>query len=150
MLVRHLMETEVLTLHEDDHLDIADGTMRFSRVRHIPVVSDGEVVGIVSQRDLFRAGISSVLAFRGKAEREWLAKIPIDEVMTAPVFTIGPEEPIRSAVAIMLNKRIGCLPVVESGKLVGIVSETDCLRYLARVLEIEGAKEGLPELPKGM
>ncbi|HEY2385508.1 MAG TPA: CBS domain-containing protein [Candidatus Binatia bacterium] len=144
------MEKEILTIHEDDHLDVADGVMRFSRVRHIPVVSDGEVVGIVSQRDLFRAGISSVLAFRGKAEREWLAKISIDEVMTAPVFTIGPDESVQSAVAIMLNKRIGCLPVVEGGKLVGILSESDCLRCLARLLEIGEAREGLSELPKGM
>jgi CBS domain-containing protein len=70
------------------------------------------VVGILSQRDLFRAAVSSVLQLRGETERQWLATIPVCAVMTSRVFTVAPSVPLRAAVGIMLDKRIGCLPVV--------------------------------------
>ena len=147
MRVRDLMTTEVVTLEACDSLDLVDDIMRLGRVRHMPVVSDGRLVGIVSQRDLFRAGISSVLHFRRAAEQEWLAKISVQEVMTRGVFTIQPDAPISNAIDIMLAKHIGCLPVVDDDKVVGILSEADCLRHLARVLarlEDTGASPGLP------
>lgn len=148
MRVRELMEVDVLTLDADDHLDLAADLMRLARVRHMPVLGQGAVVGIVSQRDLFRAGVSSVLQLARTAEREWLARIPVAHVMTAPVFSVGPHDSVRNAVSVMLAKRIGCLPVVDGGRLVGILSESDCLRYLARLLEIADARSELPELPK--
>ncbi len=134
MRVQDLMTTEVVTLEACDSLDLADDIMRLGRVRHMPVLSGGRLVGIVSQRDLFRAGISSVLHFRRTAEQEWLAKISVHEVMTRGVFTVQPDAPISNAIDIMLAKHIGCLPVVDDEKIVGILSETDCLRHLARVL----------------
>ena len=66
---------------------------------------------------------------------------------TPNVFTVGPETSVRRAVALMIDRKIGCLPVVDRGQLVGVVSETDCLRYLAHVLDIAEEKELLPELP---
>ena len=78
-----------------------------------------------------------------------LAKISVREVMTTHVFTILPTAPVREAVAVMLAKRIGCLPVVRDGKLVGLLSESDCLRYLARLLDIADEKQQLPELVRG-
>jgi CBS domain-containing membrane protein len=146
MYVRDLMRREVVTLDAADHLDLADGIMRLGRIRHLPVVSGERVVGIVSQRDLFRAAASSLLQFRYDAEREWLAKIPVRAVMTAPVFTVAPAISLRTAVEIMIDKRIGCLPVVDDGKLVGLLSESDCLRHLAHLLEVAETKNGLPEL----
>jgi CBS domain-containing protein len=148
MRVRDLMETTVVTLALSDNLDLADDLMRLGRIRHMPVVSHDRVVGIVSQRDLFRAGISSVLHLRHTAEREWLQKIRIEEVMTTHVFTIAPDAPLREAVEVMLNKRIGCLPVVEHDKLVGLLSEHDCMRHLARLLLLAEEKQALPELPQ--
>ena len=146
MRVGDLMRREVVTLEATDKLDLADGIMRLARIRHLPVVSEGRVVGILSQRDLFRAAVSSLLQLRREAEREWLATIPVQAVMTRPVFTVPASVTLRAAVGIMLDKRIGCLPVVEDGKLVGLLSESDCLRHLAHLLEISEAKEGLPEL----
>jgi len=140
MLVRDLMERDVVTLDAADSLDLADDIMRLGRIRHMPVLSNGRLAGILSQRDLFRAAISSVLQLRPAAEREWLAKIPIREAMTRHVHTIGPEASVREAVEIMLGQRIGCLPVVEDGKLAGLVSESDCMRYLARLLGETSAK----------
>jgi CBS domain-containing membrane protein len=147
MFAQDLMERDVVTLNVSDSLDLADDIMRLGRIRHMPVMSGETLVGILSQRDLFRAAISSVLQLRPSAERQWLAKIPVREVMTKRVFTIAPTAPIRAAVAEMLDKRIGCLPVVEHNKLVGLLSESACMRYLARLLDIAEAKQQLPELP---
>lgn len=145
MLVRDLMQPEVATLKADDHLDLADDIMRLGRIRHMPVVDGDRVVGIVSQRDLFRAAISSVLKLRPAAEREWLAKIAVREVMTTELISVAPDTTIRAAIGRMLEKRIGCLPVVEHGKLVGLLSEADCLGHLANLLDIADAKGHLTE-----
>ena len=146
MNVRDLMQSEVATLKASDTLSLADDIMRLGRIRHLPVVSGESLVGILSQRDLFRAAISSVLRMRPATEREWLARISVKEVMTAHVFTIGPTATVREAVDLMMEKRVGCLPVVEEDKLVGLLSETDCLRLLARMLAIPEIRNQLPEL----
>jgi acetoin utilization protein AcuB len=142
------MQTEVVTLEVGDTLDLADDIMRLGRIRHMPVTTHGQLVGILSQRDLFRAAISSALQLRPAAEREWLAKIHVREVMTTKVFTVEPDEPIHNAVTHMIEKRVGCLPVVQHSKLVGLLSESDCLRFLARLLDISDVKQQLPELPQ--
>ncbi len=148
MLVRDLMTRDVKTLLAVDRLAVVDDLMRLGHIRHLPVVTaDARVVGIVSQRDLFRAAVSSVLDFDRGAERDWFAKIPVATVMTTDVITIAPDAPIRAAVELMLARRIGCLPVVEDGRLVGLVGETDCLRHLAHVLAIYETRDALPELP---
>lgn len=148
MYVRDLMARDVVTLDVEDRLDLAEGIMRLGRIRHLPVVSGEQVVGILSQRDLFRAAVSSLLQLGGEAERKWLAAVPVKAVMTPQVFTIGPDLPIRSAVGIMIERRIGCLPVVDDGKLVGLLSESDCLKHLAHVLDIADERDRLPELAR--
>lgn len=134
LTVAAVMCTEVVTLEPDDRLDVASDIMTLGRIRHMPVVRDGEVAGMLTQRDLFRAAISSALDLRPAAEREWLAKIHVGEVMTRPVVTVAPELPMRDAVRLMLERRIGCLPVVRDGRLVGQLSESDCLALLAERL----------------
>ena len=146
MDVRDLMRTEVVTLEVTDTLDLAEGIMRLGRIRHLPIVDGDRVVGIVSQRDLFRAAVSSLLQLGGDAERKWLAAIPVTAVMASHVFTTPPSTSVRTAVRIMVEKKIGCLPVVEHGKLVGLLSESDCLLHLAHLLEIADERGALPEL----
>ncbi len=146
MHLREIMRTEVVTLSETDHLDLADSIMRLGRIRHIPVVAGERVVGIVSQRDLYRAALSTALHLRPAAEREWLAKIPIREVMVRSVITATPDTGVREAVERMLAHKIGCLPIVEGGRLVGLVSETDFLQLLVRLWDLAEARRGLPPL----
>ena len=148
MLIRDVMQTEVATLRVDDTLDLASDIMELGRIRHLPVLSAGVVVGVVSQRDLYRAAVSSLLELRSSAQRDWLAKIPVRTVMATSVQTVAPTDSVHDAVELMLRHRIGCLPVVEHGTLVGLVSETDLLRHLGRVLGISETKLGLPELPQ--
>ncbi len=143
MQVWQLMSTEVVTLAAKATLDIADDIMKLKRIRHLPVLDDNRLVGLVTQRDLFRAGLSSVLQFRRGAQKEWLEKIKVREVMTRELLTTTPETDIEEAVACMLEHKIACLPVVSGGKLVGLVSESDCLRYLRRILEIADVRQRL-------
>jgi CBS domain-containing membrane protein len=145
MQVWQLMSTDVVTLEAGATLDIADDLMKLKRIRHLPVVRDGELVGLVTQRDLFRAGLSSVLQFRRGAQKEWLEKIKVQEIMTRDLITGGPDMEIDAAVARMLDHKIGCLPVVSGGKLAGVLSETDCLGYLRRILEIADIRRRLAE-----
>ena len=145
MTVRDLMETEVVTLNSTDTLSLADDIMRLGRIRHLPVVSGKRLVGILTQRDLFRAAISSVLRLRPAAERDWLLKIHVSEVMTSAVVSVAPSASIRSAVMLMVEKQIGCVPVVADDALVGLLTETACLRYLGHLLDLSDAKLHLPE-----
>jgi len=138
-----LMSNNVVTLDAKGTLDIADDLMKLKRIRHLPVVDGDQLVGLVTQRDLFLAGVSSVLQFRRSAEREWLGHIKIAEVMTRELVTVAPETDVEEAVTRMLDHKIGCLPVVSVGKLVGMLSETDLLRYLRRILEIADVKHRL-------
>lgn len=139
MTVGELMQREVVTLGAHDTLELAEDIMRLGRIRHMPVVAGDKLVGLLSQRDLFRAAISSVLQFRPKAEKEWLARIKVEEVMIRKIVTTTPETPVREAARLLVEKKIGCLPVLEGERLVGLLSESDCLDYLVRKLDEERA-----------
>jgi CBS domain-containing membrane protein len=143
MQVWQLMSSGVATLDVNTTLNVADDLMQLKRIRHLPVVAAGRLVGLVTQRDLFLAGVSSVLNFRPRSEKEWLGRIKIEEVMTTDLVTITPEADIEEAVSRMLERKIGCLPVVAGDKLVGLLTETDCLRYLQRILSIADVKRRL-------
>ena len=107
--------------------------MTLGRVRHFPVVDDDKVVGVVSQRDLYKASLGSVMKYGEKAQRSFLEGIAVKEVMCEPVITITPEASVKEAARLMMEKRIGCLPVLEGAKLVGIVTETDMLKLVAEM-----------------
>ena len=127
--VAELMESEIVTLAAGDRLDLADDVMRLGRVRHIPVLDDGRVVGIVTHRDLLAASLSKTLAFDPAQRRTFMHSIDVGEVMSRDVVTIPPDATLDDAAALLLGRRIGCLPVVKSdGTLVGLVTETDLLR----------------------
>ena len=132
--VRNVMQRDVATLDADDTLDVADDVMRLGRVRHFPIMSHGTLVGVLSQRDLYRATASSLLQLHYDTSRAWLARVSVKAVMSTAIHAIGPDRPLRDAVDLMLRERIGCLPVVEDGTLVGLISETDCLRRLSHML----------------
>ena len=132
MKVRELMTTDVTTVGRNDELTIADDVMKMKRLRHLPVVEEGRLVGILTQRDLFHAALSTALNFGEKAQKGFLKTVVVKEVMTDEVLTIDPGADVKEAARRMIEHKIGCLPVVENGKLVGIVSETDLLRLVAR------------------
>jgi len=119
LTVEELMTTALVTARVDDVIANVDFEMKMADIRHIPVVDDrGRLVGIVSQRDILRA--------RVRADSK---AIPIRSLMTKSVRTIAPDALALEAVDLLLDHKIGCVPVVtEDGQLVGIVTETDFLR----------------------
>lgn len=129
--VRELMSAAVATLKEDDVLGSIDAVMSMERIRHLPVLSAGKVVGVVSQRDLFRSALGTALALGIRRPDELMRAVTVRDVMSSPAVTVAPDAYIQEAARTMAERKIGCLPVVEEERLVGILTETDIYRYVA-------------------
>lgn len=126
------MSREVHTVKRNDKLAIADALMKQERVRHLPVLDeDGEVCAVVSQRDLFRGALLRALGYGSRAEDLMLKQMAVKEAMSTEIQTTAPDTPVADAARLMIQRKIGCLPVIENGKLVGIVTETDFVRMIA-------------------
>ena len=132
--VRDVMTSDPTTLKRNDRLTLADDIMRLGRIRHLPVVDDdGQLlVGIVSQRDLFRDALALALGYGRHAQRQLLDTLSVKEVMTSDVLTTHPDTSLVEAARVMTERKIGCLPVVENGRLVGILTEGDFVALMAR------------------
>lgn len=130
MQVRELMSTDVEVVDRNDHLRMVEERMAARQLRHVPVVEQGDIVGLVTQRDLFKAAMSSAMGYGEKAQQAFLQSVRVKEIMVYPVITVTPETPVAEATDILMQRGIGCLPVVERGKLVGMVTKTDLLRCL--------------------
>jgi CBS domain-containing protein len=128
--VRDIMTQNPATLERNETLDLAESVMNLGRIRHMPVVDDGKLVGILSQRDLFRSALITALGFGRKVTSALIKTIKAKEIMTEKVITISPNASIKDAARQMIDKKIGCLPVVEEDRLIGLVTETDMLRYV--------------------
>ena len=129
------MSRKVISISADDTLRIVQEIMDLGNVRHLPVVRRGDLVGVVSQRDLLKASLSNVMGLPAEEQRLFLEGVSITEVMSAPPVTVDGEETVQDAARVMADRKIGCLPVLEDGKFTGILTETDVLRYVAGVPE---------------
>lgn len=129
--VRKVMKKKVVRISADDTLWIVKEIMDLAHVRHLPVVNKGELVGVVSQRDLLRASLSNVMGISAEEQKIFLEGVKIAEVMSTPPRTIRAEQSVQEAARAMAEYKIGCLPVVEGKEIVGIVTETDLLHYFA-------------------
>ncbi len=143
MKVQDIMVKEVATLDIEDELSLANDIMRLGRIRHLPVVAREQVVGIISERDLFRSSLAQALGYGNKDSREVMRTLRIKDVMVKKVITIPPDMELKDAVAIMVERKIGCLPVVQDDKLLGLITETDILVQYCR--ELGGCPKPGPE-----
>lgn len=132
--VRDIMSEHIVTISSDDSLSTVEDIMTLGGVRHMPVVRAGTLVGVVSERDLLRASLSNLSAFGTEQRRAFLQVVEIKRVMSAPPIVIGPDASVEEAARVMAERKIGCLPVLEKTKLVGMLTETDVLRYFAGVV----------------
>ena len=131
--VRDIMTKTVKTVDRNDSLATADDIMRLGRIRHIVVVDeDGALAGVLSQRDLFLGGLLKALGYGTHAKANALQMLVVKEAMVSDVVTTTPDTPLPRAAASMLARQIGCLPVVEAGKLVGIITESDFVAQFGR------------------
>jgi CBS domain-containing protein len=131
--VRDIMETKLVTISASERLSMVEDIMTLGRVRHMPVVQGGRLVGVVSERDLLRASLSVLSEHRDAERRAFLHVVEISRVMSTPPIVIGPDATIEEAAALMADEKIGCLPVVSGDELIGMITETDVLRWVAGV-----------------
>ena len=124
-----MMKTQLVTLNADAKLGFANDIMYLGRIRHLPVMKGEDIVGILSQRDLYRASLTSILT-NWRENKEFLDSVKVSEVMTKNVITVSPDTTVEEAAKIMIDKKVGCLPVVKDrNKLIGLITETDVLQY---------------------
>src|SRR5215208_5546804 len=134
LLVRDSMTREMVTLAPDETVGTALALCRERRIRHIPVLKEGRLVGIVSDRDLR----SATPAFGDPERAAALQEILVEDVMITDVVSVLPDDPIEQAANTMRERRIGSLPVVENGELVGIITSSDVMSALVYLV---GANE---------
>ena len=131
--VTEIMMGSPVTLKPEDSLDLANDVISLGRIRHIPVVDAGRLVGLLSERDLMGAAASHVFGLKQKSKSALLKSVLIRDVMKKRVVTVTPETSIKDAAHLMADKKIGCVPVVSDGAIVGLVTTTDILRYVERL-----------------
>jgi acetoin utilization protein AcuB len=138
MLVGERMSHPVITISPDLPIVDALNLMKRERIRRAPVVKEGNLVGIVSDKDLLNASPSPVTSLSVWEMNYLLSKITVKEVMTKKVISVLEHTPIEEAARIMVDNKIGGLPVLRDGELVGIITETDLFKIF---LELMGARE---------
>jgi acetoin utilization protein AcuB len=139
MLVRVRMSANPVTIGADTPITEALRVMRESQVHRLPVLDDeGRMVGIVSEKDLLYASPSPATSLSIYEMHYLLSQLKVTELMTRDVISVAPDVPLEEAARIMADNSIGGLPVLEDGKLVGIITETDIFKVF---LELFGARE---------
>ena len=148
MRIRDMMTSNPITVDSETLVLDAQKLMREKRIRRLPVVDKGKLVGMVTQHDLLQASPSPATSLSVYELNYLLAKMKVKEIMKKNPVTVTPDTPFEDALKVGQEKRIGSFPVVENGKLVGIATESDIIRFLTRALGIkeEGSRvtiEGL-------
>jgi CBS domain-containing protein len=124
--VADFMTKDLVTVRATDDLALAESLLRLGGIRHLPVVQDGKLVGLLTQRDLLRSGAAGKPVARETAVRD---------AMTPAPTTVRPVTGLAQAARVMLERKFGCLPVCDdAGSLVGIVTEADFVRFAADVV----------------
>ncbi len=137
MLVREYMSQPVISADPTTPITEALKTMRERGIRRLPVVDPtGRLRGIVSDRDLLHAAPSQATSLSIWEITYLLGRITVEKVMTKEVLTVGPDTPVERAAQIMVDHKIGGLPVVDGGNLVGVITETDIFRLFTTLLGV--------------
>ena len=131
--VRKIMMGSPVTLTPDDTLDLANNVISLGRIRHIPVVEKGKLVGLLSERDLIGAAANRVFGLNRKSRWVLIKTVLVKKIMKKRLVTVTPDTPIKDAARLMADKKIGCVPVISAGALVGLVTTTNVLRYLESI-----------------
>ncbi|MGZ3534489.1 MAG: CBS and ACT domain-containing protein [Thermodesulfobacteriota bacterium] len=148
MRIRDMMTKNPMTVDSETLVIDAQKIMKENNIRRLPVVDKGKLLGIITKHDLLEASPSPATSLSVHELNYLLSKMKVKEIMKKNPVTLAPDTPFEEALKIGQDKRIGSFPVVENGKLVGIATESDIVRFLTRALGIreEGSRitiEGL-------
>jgi acetoin utilization protein AcuB len=138
MIVAKRMKRHPAFVDEGDSMKKAMDLLKENEIRHLPVLKDGKLVGILSERDIKQASPSPATALEIREIYYLLAKVKVKQIMTRRPYTITSTATIEEAALILREKKIGCLPVVDDGKLVGILTETDILDAFIESMGVGG------------
>jgi acetoin utilization protein AcuB len=138
MFVGERMSRPVISVTPDMPINDVLAMFRKEHIRRAPVIKDGKLVGIVSERDLLNASPSSVTTLSVWELNYLISKVTVKNVMAKKVVTVEQDTPIEEAARIMADKKIGGVPVVSGTNVVGIITETDLFKIL---LELMGARQ---------
>lgn len=139
MLVRDRMTPDPICVSEETNIFEALDLMRRHRIRRLPVMRHGELVGIVTQLDLIRVTPSPATTLSVFELNGLLARMPVKDAMAREVATIAPDATIEEAALLMRDRLVGALPVVQSKKLVGIITETNILDAFIELMGLKRA-----------
>ena len=132
--VRDIMNTSLTTIPLASSLLDAAITMRRSSLRHLPILDAERLVGIITERDVQRCAPSLLSPITQEEYNATFENTPIERVMFRNPVTVTPDSSIRDAVLLMLDRKVGCLPVVEGERLVGILTRSDLMNMLMNFL----------------
>jgi acetoin utilization protein AcuB len=151
MFVGERMSRPIISVSPDAPIDEVMTLFKKEHIRRAPVIKSGKLLGIVSQSDLLNASPSSATTLSVWELNYLISKVAVKDVMTKKVVTVDEDTPIEEAARIMADSKIGGLPVTRSGKVVGIITETDLFKVF---LEMMGARQNalrvtatIPEQP---
>ncbi|WP_147821636.1 CBS domain-containing protein [Salidesulfovibrio onnuriiensis] len=134
--VKDWMSTPVHSLLENESLHNARALMDLQRIRHIPIVDvDNHFSGLITHRDVLSATISELADLDAETQKEIDSGIPLREIMCTDVMTVTPDSSLKDAAQLLLNHKYGCLPVLENGQLVGILTEADFLKLTINLMD---------------
>ncbi len=135
MKVKEWMTPEPKTVNEDDPVKAAVNLVVENRIRHLPVVRGDALVGIISDRDLKRAMPSIVAGATAEEYQTFMDETPVEQAMTANPIACAPNTDLVDLVREFCQKKVGAIPVVDDGRLVGIVTQTDMMQAFLTMLE---------------
>jgi len=142
LIVRDLMTTQLFTLLESDSLYTAKQIMEMARVRHVPIVdAKDNFIGLITHRDMLSVAVSKLSDIDPSTQDELDAGIPLREIMRMDVARVSSDTQLRDAAQMLLDHKYGCLPVVDNGKLVGIITEADFLRLTISLMDALGERD---------
>lgn len=130
--ISDIMRSDVKTVDRNDKLSLADSVMKESGIRHLPVLDrDGLLCGVLTQRDIFRGMLLRSLGYGSHLVDKMLENHVVKEAMVDSLVTVTADTSVADAAALIVEHKVGCLPVVDGKKLVGIVTEQDFLSLVS-------------------
>lgn len=133
--VKDWMSSDPVIISSDSVIPAAHEMMKTSKIRRIPVVDGGKLVGIVSLGDIQEAGPSDAISLSIFELNYLIAKLTVAEIMTSDVITVSTDTTLHDVAQIMLEKKIGGLPVMNGDDVVGIITESDVFRAVMEILD---------------